>query len=198
MSWLFRLPFAAISALLVTLIFELAANAQQAAPVQLEGFLQSLAVDEIDQYTGQLRSRLVHFLRDDDGRLVEVDDSRGLLRGLRPPGKVRLSVTKVGTKLVISEVSGIGPAEPRMEKPEVQYETIADTIGEQKTLVALFNYPDKPNKPFTVQEIKNRILANPDSTDKFLRENSYGKLWLNADFIDWKTLPGRSTEYGGT
>src|SRR3990167_5790030 len=73
--------------------------------------------------------------------------------------------------------------------------TATETIGEQKTLVALFNYPDKLDQSFTIQDVKNWVLNDTDSVDNFIKENSYDKTWLSVDFIDFKTLPNESTYY---
>jgi hypothetical protein len=75
-----------------------------------------------------------------------------------------------------------------------------ETVGAQKMLVALFNFSDVPNKPFTLDSVRAKILSDAKSTNNFLRENSYGKTWLDVDFVDWKTLPANSNEIcpGGT
>jgi hypothetical protein len=70
----------------------------------------------------------------------------------------------------------------------------AETVGPQKMLVALFNFSDVPNRPFTLDSVRAKILSDTKSTDKFLRENSYGKTWLEVDFVDWKTIQANSLE----
>lgn len=70
-----------------------------------------------------------------------------------------------------------------------------DTIGEQKTLVALFNYADDQSEPISLDTVKNRIIYDTQSVNNFVMENSYGKAWLNPTFIDWRTLPSTSAEY---
>ncbi len=68
--------------------------------------------------------------------------------------------------------------------------------GTQATLVALLNFKDLTVQPFTTREIQKRLVSNPDSTDQFLRENSYGKLWLDANVLDWQTMGISYTEIG--
>jgi hypothetical protein len=69
-----------------------------------------------------------------------------------------------------------------------------ETIGAQKMLVALLNFTDVPNRPFTLDSVRDKILSAANSTNNFIKENSYGKTWLEVDFIDWKTIPGISTD----
>jgi hypothetical protein len=71
--------------------------------------------------------------------------------------------------------------------------TQPETIGAQKTLIALFNFSDVPNQPFTLDSVRDMILTASSSTNNFLKENSYQKTWLEADFVDWTTIPGIST-----
>jgi hypothetical protein len=77
-----------------------------------------------------------------------------------------------------------------MQEPAPQ----AETVGAQKTLVALFNFSDVPNQPFTLDSVRAKILSATNSTNNFLRENSYDKTWLDVDFVDWKTMSAISTD----
>jgi hypothetical protein len=69
-----------------------------------------------------------------------------------------------------------------------------DTVGPQKMLVALFNFSDVPNKPFTLDSVRAQILSDTKSVNNFLRENSYDKTSLEVDFFDWKTIQANSLE----
>jgi hypothetical protein len=70
-----------------------------------------------------------------------------------------------------------------------------DTIGEQKTLVALFNYADYQSKPITLDQVKNRLMYDTQSVNAFVKENSYDKAWLNPTFFDWRPLPSSAADY---
>jgi hypothetical protein len=71
--------------------------------------------------------------------------------------------------------------------------------GGQRTLVALLAFPDRAWRPVTLEGAREALLTGPDSVDAFLRENSAGSFWLEADpaadFIDWTTLPRTYAEY---
>jgi hypothetical protein len=168
-------------------------RALESIPVNLAGLLQTLAVDEIDRATGEWKSNLVHYLKVEDGEWYQIEDPQGIL-GTRPLGRIFLSGKRIQNKVYVETASILAPDSKTVETVP---ETVPETVGEQKTLVALFNYPDKKIQPFTLQEVKNKVINNPDSVDNFIKENSYGKAWINADFIDWQTLPNNSTDYTG-
>ncbi len=62
---------------------------------------------------------------------------------------------------------------------------IADTFGEQKTLVMLVNFQDDTSQPWTSTSVKNTLAT----ADEFIRENSYNQTWLNTTVTGWMTLP---------
>lgn len=64
-------------------------------------------------------------------------------------------------------------------------------LGEQKTLVVLFNFQDDPNnKPFTKEEASAAILSNTGrSVNTYYQENSYGQTWLTGEVVGWYTIP---------
>ncbi|MRJ06930.1 MAG: hypothetical protein C6I01_05365 [Epsilonproteobacteria bacterium] len=70
-------------------------------------------------------------------------------------------------------------------------------VGEQRMLVALFNYPDDKTQPFTLDDIKNYVENDSDSVNEFFKENSYNKVYFTVDYLDWATLPRKSTDYKG-
>ena len=165
-------------------------KAQEATPVNLIGHLQTLFIDEIDESTGGLKGRVVHYLKAEDGRLYQIKDTKGILGKIKPSAKINISGSIVDNEMVVEAAELLSTAEDVLAA-----ELTPETIGEQKTLVALLNYPDKLNQPFTIQDIQNKIINNTDSTNNFIKENSYNKTWINADFIDWQTLPNNSTYY---
>ena len=151
------------------------------------GRIQTLAIDEIDKTTGKLKCRFVHYLNTEDGKRYQIEDKKGILRGVKSSWKMNIQGDLVGNKIVVEDAK---PLDVLAESEQLQ-----DTIGEQRTLVALLNSPDDLSQPYTIEDVEDKIINNSDSTDNFFRENSYGKVWLDADFIDWKTLPYDSTYY---
>jgi len=89
---------------------------------------------------------------------------------------------------------------PRLEFAQVSSEiqqpapVQSEVIGPQKMLVGLFNFSDVQSQPFTLDSVRAKILSDTKSVDSFLRENSYGKTWLEVDFVDWKTIQANSLE----
>jgi len=164
---------------------------QVPAETSLEGEVQVLAVDERDD-AGHWRHRLEYFLQTETKRVrLEMMETPGQLP--RPNARIRVSGVRVGNDLRVSQMS-ILDSLPRSFYPAAQANV---TTGSQPTLVALLNFRDLTVQPFTTGEIQNRVVLNPDSTDRFLRENSYGKLWLDVDVLDWKTMGISYTEIGG-
>ncbi|WP_289030368.1 DUF1566 domain-containing protein [uncultured Paraglaciecola sp.] len=74
-------------------------------------------------------------------------------------------------------------------------EPSSDSIGAQRTLVALINFPDNKDETMSLEDIKNLIRDNDNSLNQFLVKNSNGKAWIEAEFLDWVTLEQNSTSY---
>ncbi|WP_133471982.1 hypothetical protein [Paraglaciecola marina] len=74
-------------------------------------------------------------------------------------------------------------------------EPSSDSIGAQRTLVALINFPDNKDETMSLGDIKNLIRDNDNSLNQFLVKNSNGKAWIEAEFLDWVTLEQNSTSY---
>ncbi len=70
-------------------------------------------------------------------------------------------------------------------------QVLPNTLGEQRTLVMLVNYQDKPNEePLTVNEYSNLVFG---TVSDFFFETSYGQTWLSGEVVGWYTLPLDST-----
>ncbi len=154
----------------------------------LTGYLRTAAVEKIDRTTGKRTCKIIHYLNTENGKIYQLEDTKGVLRGIKPSRRMSIRGDIVDSKVIVED------AKPLDVLP-VESETSTETVGEQRALVALFNFPDLLKEPFTVEHVKDLMINNEDSTDKFIRENSYGKAWINADFIDWQTLSNSSTYY---
>lgn len=176
------------------------AGTRQSSSVALEGRFQAAECDEFADSGARSTGRRILLFNTTDGRLLEIanpqDAGRGSVKVGRP---VRVTGAIEGNKLRIlglAQLSGarqslrLQSASSPMQAPLLTTET----LGPQKTLVALFNFSDVQTRPFTLDSIKARIQSDPKSLDNFLRENSYGKTSLDVDFIDWKTLAPVSTQ----
>jgi hypothetical protein len=75
---------------------------------------------------------------------------------------------------------------------------IPNTFGEQRTIVILVNFQDKPaDQPYTLDYARKVIFGD---TSNFFKENSFGQTWLsgiqnpvNGDVFGWFTIPLDST-----
>ena len=67
---------------------------------------------------------------------------------------------------------------------------VANTFGEQRTLVILVNFQDDPVEPYTPQFAHDIIIGE---TSAFFLENSFGQTWLSGDVTGWYTIPVDST-----
>ncbi len=68
---------------------------------------------------------------------------------------------------------------------------LANTTGEQKTLVVLVNFQNNPSsQPYTVDAVRNLIFGN---VSNFFFESSYQRMWLAGDVYGWFTIPMNST-----
>ncbi|MHC4611285.1 MAG: Ig-like domain-containing protein, partial [Planctomycetota bacterium] len=71
--------------------------------------------------------------------------------------------------------------------PELPY-----TFGEQKTLVILVNFQDKPSEqPWTPMYYADLVFG---TASDFFIESSYGQTWLSGDVAGWYTIPINSTQ----
>jgi M6 family metalloprotease-like protein len=63
--------------------------------------------------------------------------------------------------------------------------------GEQRVLVAAVKFPDaEPSQD--LEQIKRRAVT---ALDYYMREQSYGRAWLKADFKGWVRLPDSLSAY---
>jgi len=168
--------------------------------------VQSVAVDQgeisvtgrvvqwaVDSRTssGKLVSRLEKVLTDETGQTYTLQDPAHLLAD--DAGDVwDITGRRVGERLLVTRCQRAGAVTQRA-KPSLAPDSVAS--GEQKTLVALLMYADKPKPDLTLDHVREVILTQQASTDAFLRENSYGMISLAPDFVDWTTLPGVSSNY---
>ncbi len=63
---------------------------------------------------------------------------------------------------------------------------LSNTYGEQKTLVMLVNFEDKPEEPYTQEYVRDMVFNQVSS---YMMENSSGQTWLSGDVTGWMTLP---------
>jgi len=63
--------------------------------------------------------------------------------------------------------------------------------GEQRVLMAAVRFPDvEPS--FPLERIRKKVLVD---LNDYVKEQSYGRAWVNADFKGWVKLPDPISEY---
>jgi hypothetical protein len=68
---------------------------------------------------------------------------------------------------------------------EVLSAPLANTFGEQKTLVILVNFSDLATQPYTVSQAQDVVF---NTTSAFHLENSYEQTWLGGAVAGWFTI----------
>lgn len=64
-------------------------------------------------------------------------------------------------------------------------------IGEQRVLMAAVKFPDvEPS--FPLERIRKKAVVD---LNDYIKEQSYGRAWVNADFRGWVKLPDPISEY---
>lgn len=75
-------------------------------------------------------------------------------------------------------------------------QSLANTIGEQRTLVLLINFQDNSaEQPWTLSEVNSMVFG---TVSDYYREASYGQTWLTGDVHGYLTLPINQTCDFGT
>jgi hypothetical protein len=192
-----------ITAILILSAFLLCIPLSSGVPRQsrsaiFDGSLQAAEIDNVDDAVGTFRHRRILFLNTARGELLELDNAPAELESTAIGRQIRVQGFLRDGKLVVEQFEPIeyprAYGERALLESAPQAGQASDTLGAQKTLVALFNFADVPNRPFTLDSVRTKILTAAKSTDNFLKENSYGKLWLDVDFVDWHTLQGSSNQ----
>lgn len=66
-----------------------------------------------------------------------------------------------------------------------------NATGEHRVLVMLVNFADDPLEPYSRAQAQSVVF---DTTNDFIRENSYQQTWLIGDIAGWYTIPLASTQ----
>jgi hypothetical protein len=156
-----------------------------------EGALQVLYED----YEDPRQSRHLHFLETGAGERLSLHfagGARGFLTGARV--WVRgvsidnaVALENGETSILTLEARGGAGGNGDDAAPGA----LPNTLGEQKTLVLLVNFQDKPDEqPWTVEEARSAVFGQ---VSDFFMENSYHQTWLSGDVHGWFTISQSST-----
>jgi hypothetical protein len=125
-------------------------------------------------------ARIRHFLHTAKGRLELRFD--GKAPELRTGSRIRVDGTQ-SAEILALDPSGAGVT-------TLATAAVPNTFGEQRTLVVLVNFRDKPVQPWTVEQTRSLVFGE---VGDFVRENSSAQAWLAGDVLGWFTLPLDST-----
>ena len=128
-------------------------------------------------------SRTRYFLKTLTGRLGLDLQSQVKAPEQHTGSKVRVSGWRRGDILTV-DAAGI------LVLATSKSAAVPNTFGEQRTLVMLVNFQDKPSEPYTLADAHSVVFG---TTSDFFRENSYGQTWLAGDVVGWYTIPLAST-----
>ncbi len=176
-----------ILGILCILIFPTRAPAQSIPPSSVEGRLGRFAVDAIEPGSRTWKGRLVHFLNTSTGEMYPIDDPDSTLAALKVGEPIR-ATGRIGDHLKAGNIERISRPSSAAGEPRAAVSP-SPTLGSQRTLLTLLNLSNTPERPITLNEARARLIGNENSVDRFIRENSGDKAWLDADFLDWVTAP---------
>jgi len=127
-----------------------------------------------------------HYLRTESGRIeLKFKSPPTSLRG---GTTLRVKGTLQGQYLYVDSTDSAS-LQPLTASASVA--ALPNTLGEQKTVVLLVNFQDRPaDKPWTAATASAMVFGN---VSDYLRENSNGQTWLSGAVHGWYTLPLNST-----
>ena len=101
-----------------------------------------------------------------------------------------LGCQEVAVKSMQEEPISMSPTKPAKEDPILGPQS-QQSLGEQRVLVVAVRFPDVQPR-LSLQQIRNRTV---EGLDRYVREQSYGLTWLQADFRGWVDLPDPISKY---
>ncbi len=77
----------------------------------------------------------------------------------------------------------------RSEEAVEEYPLPEPRLGRRDILVILVEFPNAPRNGATVSEVESLIFTADVSVRSHFNEDSYGKVQIEGDIVDWVTLP---------
>ena len=145
--------------------------------LKLEGEFEAVYEDYEDG-THKLR----HFLKDSKGKRYEVHSSKKDI-DVQSGYQVSLTGYLLDNQVVTAECCDSTASDPINL-------TSNKTFGEFKTLVILVNFEDKPEEPYTIQQVNDMVF---NKVSGFFMEASNNRTWLTGNVTGWYTIAQSST-----
>ncbi|MGH7410090.1 MAG: NEW3 domain-containing protein, partial [Candidatus Methylomirabilis sp.] len=164
------------------------AELRASLPVAVQAYVE----EEMD-VEGELE--VLHEDRDDDSRylhFLKVKDERFSLHfAAHPP------MLQTGSRVRVRgiRVEGALALESGSASVESLSSVLPNSFGEQRTVVILVNFQDKPTEqPYTRDHARDVVLG---TANQFYAEASYQQTSLSGDVFGWLTIPMNSTVCDG-
>jgi hypothetical protein len=106
--------------------------------------------------------------------------------GVTPgPSASETATTRVRVRDPAAGCTAVAPSAPALVRTE------EPVTGERRVVVALVNFADAPNEPFTRQQADALFFGSTDSLAAAIDENSFGQLRLAGEVYGWLTFANR-------
>jgi hypothetical protein len=162
----------------------------EGTPLSITG---ELSVVDVDDFARHRSERAYRIHDEDSGAFVEVLFERQPPPHLQSGQRVTLHGRKRGAQLLVSALdaatSTVTSSSPSALQPS------GAVVGDQKTLVLLVNFSDKPVEPYSVTAAEDVLL---NQVGGFVREASSDRAWVSGAVFGWFTIAMNSTVCDGT
>ncbi|HAV1366159.1 TPA: peptidase M11 [Vibrio parahaemolyticus] len=191
----------------------LTAKARKGMPEKVQALLEQEQTLEgelevfYEDYEDHSKSRLRHVLNTSEGFIEVHGSSQSPINAIQSGVKVRARgwkfkdvADKWDALVVADEADGLSVLAQDSTGTVTASTTtssaaLSNTFGEQRTLVLLVNFQDNPQRPWTIDEVKDMVFGK---VNDFYKENSFGQTWLSGDVHGYYTLPiNSSCDYKG-
>jgi len=148
------------------------------------GKVVDVIIDKRDIATGRLVSEKVQYLSTLDGKIYRIENLNN----------IKYKYVVVEGYLIDDSRIYVISYKPDYVSNALLVEPVS-TTGEQRLLVALFNYQDDTSEPVDIATLQDYIEDDANSVENFYKENSYDQVYFTVSYYDWRTLPKNAADY---
>jgi hypothetical protein len=133
-------------------------------------------------YEDLKNSATLHHYVTTGGQRLELKFAANAPTNLLTGARVHVHGTRIGGTLALSSGASTSSF-------QVVSSGLANTFGQQSTLVMLINFQDNTTQPYTVDDVTNTVFGSSNSATNWDLENSLQQTWLTGTAVGWYTLP---------
>ena len=160
----------------------------------LEGTLEVFHADFFEAGV----SDTVYTLNTQDGRKIQLHPTGNIHVGLESGTKVKVKGIIIDDEMAFDASQPIQDQNFRGGIDIISQPGNPPVIGEQKSIIILFNFLDDNSQPFTPSDMSQRIFGDSNSANFFYREASYNNIFLTGNVVGWYTVPiNKTCNYSG-